>query len=300
MLCESKNHLYVTEVLYVCHVTQVILASLIWKGPLCWMLAMREILPLQDSLSQCFNCFTTKSYFLYPDRLSLDETLCIIVSTSINSVAAFRVLKDCDYIPLEPFILQNKKSQFRQDFFMPYSTILSSSSWPFSGSSPVFQCFSQTGPQCSFYVWPKKYHYLYYYEIITFLDVLVVLLLVQAQVWLVVRTNSGSCLICFSLEPPELNLPSLYPQMMTQVLFIAVWTSSLQQRALFIFAPFCTRSVQCSSSAHQGSFSTTWGKKKERVWVGGRQDGIHPPTWFLSEMWTSGTGIKSSTRNLLG
>lgn len=64
-----------TEIFYVCHVTPVSLASLIWKGLLCWMFAMREILPLQDSLSQCFNCFTMQIFFLYPDRNSLDETV---------------------------------------------------------------------------------------------------------------------------------------------------------------------------------------------------------------------------------
>lgn len=98
-------------------------------------------------------------------------------------------------------------------------------------------------------------------EIITFLDLLSVLLLIQAQVWLVARTD---CWLMFGLlliRAPcsfsaELNLPSLYPQMMTQVLFIAAWTLSPRQRALFIFASFC-RSVQYSLSADQGYFSTT-------------------------------------------
>lgn len=113
------------------------------------------------------------------------------------------------------------------------------------GSSPVFQCSSQTGAQCSMCGLKSAKNY----EIITFLDLLAVVLLVQAQVWLVARTDSwlifGLLLIRTpSSFPAEMNLPSLYPQMMTQVLFIEAWTPSPRQRALFIFAFFCTRSVQ--------------------------------------------------------
>lgn len=69
------------------------------------------------------------------------------------------------------------------------------------------------------------------YEIITFLDLLAVVLLVQAQVWLVARTDSWLIFGLLLIRTPssflaEMNLPSLYPQMMTQVLFIEAWTPS--------------------------------------------------------------------------
>lgn len=112
-----------------------------------------------------------------------------------------------------------------------------------------------------FYVWPK--------EIITILDLLAVFSLIQARVCLVAKTDSWLTFGLLLTRTPssfsaELNLPSLYPQMATQVLFIAAWTPSPQQRALFIFASFCTRSVQYSPSADQDDFSTTWGKKKRK------------------------------------
>lgn len=101
-----------------------------------------------------------------------------------------------------------------------------------------------------------------YYEIITFPDLLAVLLLIQARVWRAARTGSWLMFDLLLIRTPssfsaELNLPSLHPQMMTQFLFIAAWTPSPQQRAHFIFASFCTRSVQYSPSADQDYFSTT-------------------------------------------
>lgn len=147
---------------------------------------------------------------------------------------------------------------------MPYSAILSSSSWLLSGSSPVFQCLSQTGAQCSVCGLKSAK----YYEIITFLDLLAVLLLIQARVCLAARTGSWLMFSLLLTRAPssfsaKLNLSSLYPQMMTQFLFIAAWTPSPQQRALFIFTSFCTRSVRYSLSAHQDYLSTTWDQKNK-------------------------------------